>query len=149
MPPLKGKESLDQMGWELTDGQQVKIGTFSGQVLVLDFYATWCLPCRESIPHLVELKRRYGSQGLAIVGLNVGGPEDRAEIPRFAREFKIQYSLGFPDEALTDFLMSGQDAIPQTFVFDRKSQLIKRYVGYDTSMGKDLEGVIRVALSSK
>jgi thiol-disulfide isomerase/thioredoxin len=149
MPPLKGTESIGQMGWALIDGQRVTIASFVGKVLVLDFYATWCLPCRESIPHLVELQKRYGSQGLAIVGLNVGGPEDREAIPGFAREFKMQYFLGFPDQSLTDLLLSDRDAIPQTFVFDRQGHLIKRYIGYESSMAHELEGTIRAALTSR
>lgn len=149
MPPLKGTEPLRHMGWSLIDGPRETMESSSGKVLVLDFFATWCLPCRESVPHLVELEKRYGSQGLAIVGLNVGGPGDREAIPRFVREFKIQYSVGFPEQALTDLLLSDQDAIPQTFVFDRRGRLIQRYIGYDSSLGDELEETVRSALSSQ
>jgi thiol-disulfide isomerase/thioredoxin len=137
------------MGWALPDGRQEKIANFSGKVLVLDFYATWCMPCRESIPHLVELEKRYSSQGLAVVGLNVGGPEDRDAIPAFAQEFNIQYSLAFPAEPLTDLLFADSDAIPQTFVFNRQSRLIKRYVGFESSMAEELDATIQAALSSQ
>jgi thiol-disulfide isomerase/thioredoxin len=146
MPPLNGR-ALGQMGWILVDGQRVTISSFYGKVLVLDFYATWCLPCRESIPHLVALENRYSARGLAIVGLNVGGPEDREAVPEFAREFKIQYPLGFPDEALAGLLLSDRDSIPQTFVFDRRGHLVKRYIGYESSMMVELEETIRSTLS--
>lgn len=148
MPPIKGT-AIGGMGWSLMEGSRETVGTFSGKVLVLDFFATWCLPCRESIPHLIELKKRYGSKGLAIVGLNVGGPEDRDSIPSFVKEFKIGYSVGFPEQSLTDLLLSDSDAIPQTFVFDQRGQLIQRYIGYNRTVGHELENTIRSALTAK
>jgi len=148
MPPVNRSETLGQMGWILADGQRVTMSSFNGKVLVLDFYATWCLPCRESIPHLIALEKRYATHGLAIVGLNVGGPEDREAVPEFAREFKIHYPLGFPDESLVQLLLSDNDAIPQTFVFDQQGQLVKRYIGYQPSMVTELEMTIRGALES-
>jgi thiol-disulfide isomerase/thioredoxin len=148
MPPVNRSEALGQMGWILADGQRVTMSSFHGKVLVLDFYATWCLPCRESIPHLVALEKHYATKGLAIVGLNVGGPEDREAVPEFARQFNIHYPLGFPDEALVQLLLSDYDSIPQTFVFDQQGQLVKRYIGYQPSMATELEKTIRVALES-
>ena len=86
MPPFKGT-SIANMGWEFSDGNRSVFADYQGKVLVLDFYATWCAPCRNSIPHLIDLEKRYGPQGLVIVGLNVGGTDDQAEVPAFAREF--------------------------------------------------------------
>lgn len=149
MPPITGPKSLGRLGWTLSDGQHVTVGSYQDKVLVLDFYATWCMPCRDSIPHLLDLQKRYGPQGLSIVGLNVGGPDDLYEVPSFAREFKIDYPLGVPEQALTDLLMSDTDAIPQTFVFDRQGHLIKRYVGYSPSMANEIDEVVNSALATK
>lgn len=148
MPPLKSGPSLAQMGWDSNDGKHATISSYRDQVLVLDFYATWCAPCRDSIPHLIDLEKRYGPKGLVVVGLNVGGPDDLAEVPRFAREFKIQYPLGIPEQALSDLLMSDSDAIPQTFVFDRQGRLVQRYIGYGYSTADQLEETIKAALKS-
>ena len=151
MPPLKGA-SLAELGWVLpTDGDNLgrgKIGDYSGKVLVLDFYATWCAPCRESVPLLVDLQKRYGEQGLAVVGLNVGGPDDRVKVPEFAKEFQIQYSLGFPDRALTDFLMPNDTSIPQTFIFKRDGTLAKHLVGFDNAARETFEQVIQAELNA-
>jgi thiol-disulfide isomerase/thioredoxin len=147
MPPANGAQ-LSQLGWMLSDGSHTTVGAYQHKVLLLDFYATWCMPCRDSIPHLIALEKQYGPRGLAVVGLNVGGPDDLDAVPAFAREFKIQYPLGVPDESLTDFLMSDIDAIPQTFVFDGRGQLIKRYIGYSQSMGTELDQLIRSNLES-
>jgi len=147
MPPAKNA-SLANMGWELADGKRSVVSEHKGKVLVLDFYATWCVPCRDSIPHLISLQKKFEEQGLIVIGLNVGGPGDPEKVPAFAKEFGIQYALAKPDEDLVSFLLSDSDAIPQTFVFDRQGQLVERFIGYDTAAGERLERVIESTLQT-
>ena len=149
MPPLRAEAAGGGLGWTLLDGQRSRLSDYQGKVLVIDFYATYCAPCRESIPHLVGLNRRLATQGLQVVGLNVGGPDDRVKVAAFAAEFNIEYPLGFPDKAVTDLFFSDNETIPQTFVFDRKGQLLKRFIGYDNSMPEQLGEVIQPALTEK
>jgi thiol-disulfide isomerase/thioredoxin len=146
MPPLKAEGPGSEMGWTLADGRRTRLADFAGRVLVLDFYATWCTPCRKSIPHLSELQRSSSARGLQVIGLNVGGPDDRVKVAAFAAEFQIPYPLGFPDKPLSDLFLADDDSIPQTFVFDRGGQLVKRFIGYDDSMPKELERVAESAL---
>ena len=143
MPPLS---ALAQMGWIDANSQRSRLTDYHGKVLVLDFYATWCQPCRQSIPRLNELQKQYGTEGLAVVGLNVGGPDDRIKVGAFARELDIQYPLGFPDKALTDLFLSDDQTIPQTFIFGRNGELAKRLVGYDQGSGAELEKAIKTEL---
>ena len=147
MPPLKGT-SLVNMGWDLSDGKRALFSDYKGKVLVLDFYATWCVPCRDSVPHLMGLHKKFEQQGLSIVGLNVGGPEDEAEVPGFAKEFGIQYALGKPDQELVGLLLSDIDAIPQTFVFDRQGQLVDRLIGFGKQSGERLDRAVESALKT-
>jgi thiol-disulfide isomerase/thioredoxin len=140
MPPLKARSD---MGWVLNDGQRATLADYNGKLLVVDFYATWCQPCRESIPRLISLQQHYGPRGLQVVGLNVGGPDDRIKVPNFMRELNIQYPLGFPDQALTDLFLSDNQTIPQTFVFGRRGELVKRFIGYQGTIGDELEKVIQ------
>ena len=145
MPPLNGA-SLNSMGWELADGKRAVFSEFKGKVLILDFYATWCVPCRDSIPHLIGLQTKYENLGLKVVGLNVGGPGDAEQVPAFAKEFGIQYPLAKPDEDLVSFLLSDSDAIPQTFVFDRQGQLVERFIGFGPETGERLDRAVESAL---
>ncbi len=145
MPPLKGA-SLTNMGWELSDGKRSVFSEYKGKVLVLDFYATWCVPCRHSVPHLIDLQKRYESQGLRVVGLNVGGPGDAEKVSDFARALGIQYTLAMPDDDLVRFLLSDSDAIPQTFVFDRQGQLVERFVGFGSATGERINRAVESAL---
>jgi thiol-disulfide isomerase/thioredoxin len=146
MPPLNGK-SIENMGWVLADGQHTAFGEFKGKVLILDFYATWCGPCRDSIPHLVGLQQRYQDE-LRIIGLNVGGEDDLERVPAFAQRYKIQYPLAEPDEDLIELLLADSQAIPQTFVFDRHGMLMKRFIGFDYETGAEIDQAVESALQS-
>lgn len=146
MPPASGK-SLGDLGWQLADGQRNLVSQYKGSVLVLDFYATWCLPCRKSIPELVQLQRQFGDQGLRVVGLNVGGPDDWPKVAGFARELKIEYTLAVPENELSSFLMSDNKEIPQTFVFDRQGQMVKRLVGVTNV--EQLTGAVEAVIERK
>ncbi|HKP38053.1 MAG TPA: TlpA disulfide reductase family protein [Pyrinomonadaceae bacterium] len=134
-------------GWSLESGQRGSLADYKGKVVLLDFYATWCDPCRQETPHLVALQQRYEAKGLQVIGLNVGGDDDRAEVPAFAREFGIQFPLVYPDEQLVDDYMGLNESIPQTFVLDRQGNVVKRYVGFSEERTEELERVIQAALA--
>jgi cytochrome c biogenesis protein CcmG, thiol:disulfide interchange protein DsbE len=156
MPPARSNTNFGDLGWarftsETTRDDQsaprVRLADYQGSVLVLDFYATWCAPCRHSVPHLVSLQRRYRQNGLKIVGLNVGGPEDRPLVAGFAKEFAINYELGFPEDTLAEFLLSDDASIPQTFVLSRAGRPVQRFVGYNEETGIMMEQVIQSELA--
>ncbi len=151
MPPTtadgtQGQSSLNN--FTLLDDSRMSLSDYRGQVVVLDFYATWCQPCRAETPRLVELHKRYLSQGLRIIGLNVGGADDRAKVPDYVEEFRIPYLLGYPDPAMSQLYLSDDDRIPQAFVFDRKGRLVKRFISYDDSMPEELERIVEAALAA-
>ena len=133
-------------GWALDNKQHATLADYKGKVVVLDFYATWCEPCRAETPRLVQLQEQYQQQGLQVIGLNVGGANDRDQVPAFAREFGIQYPLAFPDDEFADPLLSDNQNIPQAFVFDRNGKLVKRFIGYSDSSGAELERVVKASL---
>jgi thiol-disulfide isomerase/thioredoxin len=139
---------ISTFGWTLANSQRMRLSDFKGKVVVLDFYATWCEPCRAETPHLVRLQQQYSTQGLQVIGLNVGGEDDRDKVPAFAKEFAITYPLGFPDDELADQYLGDNQNIPQSFVFDRNGVLLKRFIGYDPESG-ELNGVIQSALATR
>jgi thiol-disulfide isomerase/thioredoxin len=147
MPPMNAA-SIASMGWELSDGKRSVFSEYKGKVLVLDFYATWCLPCRDSVPHLIGLQKKHEDKGLVVVGLNVGGPGDDQEVPAFAKEFGIQYKLARPDQDLVTFLLSDHDVIPQTFVFDRRGELVERFIGFGSETGARIDAAVESGLQT-
>ena len=153
MPPTANTSESTEGGspdsFTLMDNRRMRLSDYAGYVVVLDFYATWCQPCREETPHLVSLHNRYNAQGLRIIGLNVGGEEDRPKVPGFASEYQIPYALGFPDREMWRLYFSDDNRIPQAFVFDRKGNLVKRFISYDNTMPAELERVIEAQLATE
>jgi thiol-disulfide isomerase/thioredoxin len=149
MPPASSNAgaAANAQTFTLLDSRRMRVSDYLGQVVVIDFYATWCGPCRIETPHLVELHHRYSRQGLRIIGLNVGGAEDRDKVPAYVEEFRIPYTLGYPDPAMSDLYLSDDDRIPQAFVFDRKGRLVKRFISYDDTMPAELDRIVQSALA--
>ena len=141
LPPLKNVENL---GWKSFAGESVKLADLKGKVVILDFWATYCPPCVEEIPHLNELQSKYGEK-LKVVGLHIGGAEDEVHVPEFVQKLKISYSLAYPQNELTDVLLGTNNAIPQTFVFDKSGKLIKKLVGFDNFVKADLDEAVEQA----
>ncbi len=144
--PLK---PLSEMSWTDTDSRVQKLGDLSGKAVILDFWATYCAPCKEEIPHLNSLLAKHGSENLQIVGLNVGGNEDRAAIPKFIATTRIDYAIAFPEDELSRFIFGDNDAIPQTAVFDRKGTLITKIVGFSPLIQKELDAAVEQAVRTE
>lgn len=133
-------------GWTADNSQRGKLSDYQGKVVVIDFYATWCEPCRAEIPHLIRLQKQYADKGFQVIGLNVGGDQDRAEVPAFAKQLGISYPLAFPDDDVVDRYLSDNQNIPQAFLFDRQGKLVKRFIGYSSDSATELDSAIRAAV---
>ena len=145
---MKAGDSAPEIKVKDLEDKDVTLADYKGKVVVLDFYATWCEPCRAETPHLVDLQKQYADKGLQVIGLNVGGEDDRAQVPAYAKEFGIQYPLAYPDDDLVDQLLSDNQNIPQSFVYDRNGKLIKRFIGFESSGGaSQIERVVQQALT--
>jgi cytochrome c biogenesis protein CcmG/thiol:disulfide interchange protein DsbE len=110
------------------EGKVVKNTDFLGKVVILDFWATWCPPCKAEIPHLIALQDKYKDQGLQIVGLSVdeGGAND---VKPFANENKINYTMLIASSE-TARAYGGISGIPTTFVLDKRGTIVKKFLGY-------------------
>jgi len=115
--------------WTLKDldGKPVSSTQFKGKVVVLDFWATWCPPCRREIPGYVDLQKKYEKDGLVIVGVSLDqkGP---GVVKAFAEKYGINYQLVMGDESVQE-AFGGIEAIPTTFIIDREGKIRDRKVG--------------------
>ena len=127
-------------------GQTITQENYRGRVLILDFFATWCQPCRQSIPHLVEMNRKYGKQGLHILGLSADENGERA-VKSFTDEFRVDYPLALAGNSTTaDF---GVRSVPVMYVIDKKGNIAEIYRGHSSEMERSLESLIKRLLAEK
>jgi len=147
MPPIE-TSSINSLGWTTDGGKRSLFSDYKGKVLVLDYYATWCNPCRKTVPHLIELQKKHAEQGLQVIGLNVGGPNDPERVPGFAKELGIQYPLAIPDDELVSFMLGDDNSIPQTFIFDRQGLLVDHVPGFGPTTGPRIDQAVETALKS-
>lgn len=135
------------MSWTDAEQRVQKLSDLAGKAVILDFWATYCAPCREEIPHLNSLLAKHGSDNLHIVGLNVGGAEDQPRIPIFIKNTKIDYPIAFPEDELTRFIFGERSDIPQTAVFDRKGTMITKIIGFSPAIQRELDAAVEQAIS--
>lgn len=133
--PKAGVAALPMLGtapaWSLKDvnGQTVTSEQFKGKVVVVDFWATWCMPCRSEIPGYIDLQRKYGKDGLVIVGMSIDADEHPSDtVKTFVRKFGLNYQVVMADEAVQT-AFGPMEAIPTTFLIDRAGQVRDRKVG--------------------
>lgn len=146
MPPSK---PIEQLGWKIVDGKDERLGEYKGKVVVLDFWATYCPPCIEAIPHLKELQAKYGEKGFQIIGLHVGGPDDEPFVPEFIKKHQVDYPIATPEDELTYILLGDDNRIPQTLIFDREGKLVKQLVSYDETIKKELDETIEKTVNGQ
>jgi peroxiredoxin len=130
----------------LTDleGESFRLGEQRGRVVLLDFWATWCGPCRLSLPHLQELHKRFGERGLLVVGIDIG--EDAETVREFVEERGLTFRmlLDEGDEVSPLFRVTG---LPHTVLIDREGQVVKVYTGFAPEMAERMQTDIEAMLA--
>ena len=109
-------------------GGRAKLSDYRGKVVILDFWAIRCPPCRMEIPNFVDLQQKYGDKRLAILGISLDQNPNRV-LPSFVRQYQINYPILLFDGKV-DKVYGGIIGIPTTFVINRKGKIYKRYVGF-------------------
>jgi len=113
-------------------GGTVQLSKLRGKIVAVNFWATWCGPCRAEIPGMIDVYEKYKGKGFEIVGISVDR-DGWSVINPFVRKMKITYPVVLGGGDVTD-AYGGIDAIPTTFFVDRKGHVLMRHVGY---MSKD------------
>jgi len=129
--PRELPANLMQANLPLLDGKKKKLADYSGKVLVVDLWATWCGPCRQEIPYLVEFAKQYKSKGVEVIGLTNEDPVGDAQMVKdFVKQFKINYPIGWADPQMQIGLMQGRGGIPQTLIIGRDGKVRNHFVGF-------------------
>lgn len=110
----------------------IKLSDYSGKVLLINLWATWCYPCRIETPELVKLHKEYQSRGVEMIALSTEDPDASAQmVMEFMREHDVDYHVGWATREVAQILMQGRGSIPQSFVISRDGRIVKRFIGFD------------------
>ena len=143
-------ENVMQASINMLDGQKAKLADYSGKVLIVDLWATWCGPCRQEIPHLVELAKEYKGKGVEVIGLTNENPETDADmVKEFSKVFNINYPIGWADAEMQSGLTRGRAAIPQTYIIGRDGKVLRHYVGFNPRIVPQMKAIIESAASAE
>ena len=148
------------LGWSLAQGAQaaetappfslpthagtLTLDDLKGKVVYLDFWASWCPPCRKSFPWMNDMERRYSRQGLAVVAVNLD--KDRALADKFLNEVPARFTVAFDPEGTVanSYHVPG---MPSSFIIDRNGRIQAIHIGFREEDSSDLEASLRRALS--
>ncbi len=111
-------------------GEEVSLKRFRGKIVLLNFWATWCPPCRKEIPSMIKLYKRYNDKGLEIIGVNLDRM-DKSGVEKFSSEYNITFPI-LLDPTGKIATLYGITALPATFILDRNGKIQERVAG-----GKD------------
>jgi peroxiredoxin len=120
-----GKKAVE---FTLSDinGNRVSLSEYSGKVVVLDFFADWCPPCRQEVPDFIELEKQYGADGFSMIGVAL---VDRKAAKAFSDKMGINYPV-LIDDGNVSAAYGPIRSIPTTFVIDKEGKIAKIYIGY-------------------
>lgn len=137
---LSGLQTLPAFTLPDLEGKSHASKNWQGKVVLVDFWATWCAGCRQTIPALARLQEKFGPQGLSVVGISLD-KGSKSKVAKFARKLKVNY-LVLLDSEDTLSKTFGFEGLPSLYLFDRQGKLLKSMAGYSALHEKELEALV-------
>ena len=138
VPGIFGTSALASETLDLDD--------YAGKVVVVDFWASWCVPCRRSFPWLNSMHAKYADDGLVVIGVNVD--TERADADRFLAEYTPDFRIHFDNGAVLARAF-GVEAMPSSYVIGRDGEIVAQHLGFKVKKQGEYEAVLAAALGGK
>ena len=127
MATVRPSQSAPDFSLEDNNGARIRLSEYKGKVVLLNFWATWCPPCKAEIPWFEEFQRTYANQGFVVIGISMD--EDGWKVVRpYMQAAKINYRVAIGDDALAQ-KFGGVESLPETLLIDREGSVAARHVG--------------------
>jgi len=126
MQPITPNTGTPDFSLLSVDGKTVKLSDYKGKIVIVDFWATWCGPCRKGIPDLIEIQKEF-KDDVVVIGISLDR-DTKQDVPKFVKNYGINYSIVYGDGKV-DRNFGGIEAIPTAFVIDRKGNIVDKHVG--------------------
>jgi peroxiredoxin len=132
-------------------GGSFQLSDYSGKVLVLNLWATWCIPCRLQLKSLSQLQQGFKSSDVEVFALSTENPKESAEaMSEFIEDFGLSFKVGWTTTEVATALMQGRDAIPQIYVISRSGRIVKRFIGFNQNLTqRELKHAVKKGLEEK
>ncbi len=139
MPPVFPRP-VPEFAAKTLDGGDANVGQYSGQVVLIDFWATWCSPCKEMMPELQKLHSAYADKGFVVLGISIDeGKKAVKKVRKFINKQKIDYPVVMDIEDAPAWAAFHVPAVPATYLIDQKGQIIAQWIGkFDTDAAKTM-----------
>jgi thiol-disulfide isomerase/thioredoxin len=143
-PPASDLEAAPDFTLNDLEGHPVTLSSYAGKVVILDFWATWCAPCRYEVPHLVELQERFGARGLQVLGVTLDRTQTAGDVIPFSRKYSMNYPILWAENSVSEAYQVL--SIPTTVLITRDGKVYRRFTGFvdevADEMGRTLQELL-------
>ena len=143
---LAAGDAAPEISVVAADGKPLQLSTLRGKAVYLDFWASWCGPCRISFPWMSAMQDKYGAAGLAIVAVNVD--KKRADADKFLAQFPPRFTIVYDEPGATPAAYAVK-AMPTSVLIDAQGRVVAMHSGFRNEMRDELEAKLRAALPPK
>ena len=144
-PPAEELEPAPDFTLNDLEGQPVTLSSYAGKVVILDFWATWCAPCRYEVPHLVELQERFGARGLQVLGVTLDRVQTAGDVDPFSRRYSMNYPILWAETSVLE--MYDVLSIPVTLLITRDGKIYRRFTGFGGNTADKMTSSLQQLLS--
>ena len=143
------KDRAEAPEFELNDlkGEAVRLSQFKGKVVIVNFWATWCAPCKQEIPHLSKMLETYKDQGLVVLTISTDSPQTQSQVGRLARRWKTHTLLDPEGRVVAQ--LNPRGIAPFTLIVDRQGKIAFDHDGYHSGDEVKMEAAVKVILAEK
>src|SRR5664279_4017995 len=110
-----------------TGDKNIKLSDYRGKVVILDFWATWCPPCRRGIPDLIEIQKEYGND-VVVIGISMD-TDSKSDVVPFIKQMGVKYHIAYADAGVVQ-AYGGVESIPTSFVIDKNGNIVDNHIGW-------------------